>query len=429
MEQSLASLLAFSGLTGTVAVVAGALAHVNPFHTFSFAAHDIQIGMQFMLPVFLANAVLLLPQYSSWELPSMPTGAAAGLGEAPGSSSSTVSSSSSNSGGSLHDSPAGGVPSTLGMGDVHAASNVASREALPVPSTSGRPPLTALTDPSPSQQLLKQLRSTLHFAQSHYLGGTVAGQLPLSVEAAVLGVECLAAEMLYRSVALQALGGWVLDRWYESGWEAPQGPWAHLAAGATDTQLAQGGALALLTGLSGLLVLQRMARAARRAPFMHALQQQLAMEQQRGASTSGMGGQEEEAAGARTPAPPLSPSAAAAATALRHAQQGSTQQQQQQQQQQQPAVGPLAPSGGLGQLLLAASDAMVWSRGVQGLRDCSQFAALGLTYVVTGNLAACYVVALAHELQMTVLQRYARARLREVSCGLLVPVQTHYGTA
>jgi len=70
------------------------------------------------------------------------------------------------------------------------------------------------------------------------------------------------------------------------------------------------------------------------------------------------------------------------------------------------------------ELLPTSMNALVWSQGVQGVRDVSQFVGLGLAYVVTGNLAASYAAAVVNQVLMSWLQRRGIQRTRQRSIEL-----------
>jgi len=73
-ERTLAGLLAYSGLLGTVATgIAMVCPDVDLFGNFSMNSADITLGLQLLLPCCLLNLAIMLPDYSSWKVPPEPT--------------------------------------------------------------------------------------------------------------------------------------------------------------------------------------------------------------------------------------------------------------------------------------------------------------------------------------------------------------------
>jgi hypothetical protein len=436
MEQSLAGILAFTGLMGSCATGLAWLCHVDPFGSFHWDLQDMLTGLKFMLPVYLMNIAILLPSYSSWKLPDAETflarkqamlaatapqpnvenpEAAASAGQAAAVEHTDAESSGSNRKNDMVGEPNITTSSSRpGLGGAMLPAAAAG--------PTGRSVLPAGTEPA-TRTFLQGLRDALHLSQGHYLNLNPQAQLPPALELGTLTVECMAAEMLYRAVALQATGGWLLDRWYEAGGdELLLG--ASLAAGggaagvsdvvegvnAGALQTAEGAALLLLAAASLVMVGQRMVRTATRPArlrmMMEAQQLQWQKQQER------QGQQQQKVLRLHVPPRGVETSQA---------------QQQQQQQQQQGVTQRGIPDKVQQQkepqqwwrLLPTTMNALVWSQGVQGVRDVGQFVGLGLAYVLTGNLAASYAAAVVNQVLMSWLQRRGMVRTKQVRGGAL----------
>lgn len=67
----LASLLAYSGVVGSVAVVLATVLHLDPFGSFHLDQDDITRGILMATPVYALTAFIMLPDWSAWSLPPM----------------------------------------------------------------------------------------------------------------------------------------------------------------------------------------------------------------------------------------------------------------------------------------------------------------------------------------------------------------------
>lgn len=73
-ERTLAGLLAYSGLLGTLATgISMVCPDVDLFGGFSLNPADITLGLQLLVPCCLLNLAIMLPDYSSWKVPAEPT--------------------------------------------------------------------------------------------------------------------------------------------------------------------------------------------------------------------------------------------------------------------------------------------------------------------------------------------------------------------
>lgn len=71
-ERTLAGLLAYAGLLGTLATAASfVLPDVDLFGNFNLnSPADIALGLELLLPACLLNVAIMLPDYSSWKVPT-----------------------------------------------------------------------------------------------------------------------------------------------------------------------------------------------------------------------------------------------------------------------------------------------------------------------------------------------------------------------
>lgn len=72
-DRVLASALAYSGTLGTIAAILAWFLHVDMFGTLKPNVNDVYWGLGLCLPIYLANIVIMWPQYSTWRLPKLPT--------------------------------------------------------------------------------------------------------------------------------------------------------------------------------------------------------------------------------------------------------------------------------------------------------------------------------------------------------------------
>jgi hypothetical protein len=341
------------------------------------------------------------------------------------------------------------------------APEASTAAAAPVPSSSSN--LSASSSSSSSEedadswfsrQLkspgIMRMRDALYMAQGHYLSINPAVVLPLPLQATVLLADCLAAELLYRSVALQLAGGWIGDRMVEGGVDDLL---ESLLAGLPVLPTHASGqlvAVALLSAASGVVVLRNMQRMARRPQLVlgaqgrqaagqlltdlqekHRQQQRQQQQQQKDASSSSSEASSEASSsssssvGASQPDTKVPSSAseqqqqsasrAAADWAVAAAKAAASTQQQQQQ-------GGPTPEPQWSRRIPSTLSGLALSQLVQGVRDISQMTALGLSFVLTGNLAAPFAAAVVNQVLMSALQKRGVERARQVGCcaGVLV---------
>jgi hypothetical protein len=209
-------------------------------------------------------------------------------------------------------------------------------------------------------------------------------------------------------------------------------------------------AVALLSAAWGVVVLRNMQRMARRPQLVlgaqgrqaagqlltdlqekHRRQQRQQQQQQNDASSSSeassdvISSSSNNSAGASQPdskAPSSaseqqqqSASRAAADWAVAAAKAAANSQQQQQQ-------GGRTPEPQWSRRIPSTLSGLALSQLVQGARDISQMTALGLSFVLTGNLAAPFVAAVVNQALMSALQKRGMERARQVRCcaGLLL---------
>jgi hypothetical protein len=507
-EKALAGLLAYTGLMGTVATaVAFFTPGIDLFGGFHWDAADVSLALKLMLPVYGLNLLIMLPNYSSWKLPEVTAESQAAMVEAiakwsakkgsKGNSSTSTSSSTSSSpvdgAARAHAAAAAGDAASAATAEVGSAapaaesaaaaeasikqqaaeqaadaapsasaadaalatsSSTATPEAstaasTPVPSSSSSSSSEEAADSWFSRQLkspsIMRMRDALYMAQGHYLSINPAVILPLPLQATVLLADCLAAELLYRSVALQLAGGWIGDRMVEGGVDDIL---ESLLAGLPVLPTHASGqlvAVALLSAAWGVVVLRNMQRMARRPQLVlgaqgrqaagqlltdlqekHRRQQRQQQQQQKDASSSSESSSDassssgSSSAGASQPdskAPSStseqqqqSASRAAADWAVAAAKAAANSQQQQQQQ------GGPTPEPQWSRRIPSTLSGLALSQLVQGARDISQMTALGLSFVLTGNLAAPFAAAVVNQALMSALQKRGMERARQVRC-------------
>lgn len=67
-EMVFAGLGAYTGLVGSAAIFLAWASHIDLFNSFKWEAADIQTALQYLIPLQIINAAILLPSYSSWSL-------------------------------------------------------------------------------------------------------------------------------------------------------------------------------------------------------------------------------------------------------------------------------------------------------------------------------------------------------------------------
>lgn len=65
LRRLLVLLVEFGGIYGTIAVVVGAIAGVDPFGGLHWDQNDALLGLKLFAPIMLLDAVMLLPEYAS----------------------------------------------------------------------------------------------------------------------------------------------------------------------------------------------------------------------------------------------------------------------------------------------------------------------------------------------------------------------------
>lgn len=78
-EMVFAGLGAYTGLVGSAAIALAWGAHIDLFNSFRWEAADIQTALQYIIPLQVLNAAILLPNYSSWSLTDNTDSSMAGL--------------------------------------------------------------------------------------------------------------------------------------------------------------------------------------------------------------------------------------------------------------------------------------------------------------------------------------------------------------
>jgi hypothetical protein len=466
---------------------------IDLFGGFHWDAADVSLALKLMLPVYGLNLLIMLPNYSSWKLPEVTAESQAAMVEAiakwsarKGSKGSSGGSAGADASAAAREQAAAAAGVAAAAGEAPAAEAAAASQAaaeptnhLPAeqttdvassaPAAAGDAALassssssssvataeasTAASTATPgsssskaedswfSKQLkspaVMRMRDALYMAQGHYLSINPAVVLPLPLQATVLLVDCLAAELLYRSVALQLAGGWIGDRMVEAGADDVL---ESLLAGLPVLPTHASGqlvAVALLSAAWGVVVLRNMQRMARRPQLMlgaqgrqaagqlltdlqekHRRQQQQQQQQQQqhkdaGSSSSSTGASQPDSKAPSSPKDQQqqqdSASRAAADWAVAAAKAAAGAQQQQQQ------GGPtLEPQWS--RRIPSTLSGLALSQLVQGARDIGQMTALGLSFVLTGNLAAPFTAAVVNQALMSALQKRGLERARQVGC-------------
>ena len=292
----------------------------------------------------------------------------------------------------------------------------------------------------------------MSLAQGAYLQAysPAAAQLPFAVEASAVLVDCAASEMLWRAVLLRGAGGWLADRLYEAGLEdalqplaarlvlPPQAAEAASAASASavaalasallpggssgdDGALLGNGGLfgegagADLAPLAAWMVLaatvaaaagalaRRLVAMERQRRFMAALTTaaaKAAQQQKKQEREKQMRKQELEGGGVQAPA------------AADDKEDEAT-----------PTTTPL-PGAPKNLLPPNVADAVALSQLLQGSRDVYQLAALGVSFLLTGNLAAPVLASAANGVLLSAMARRALARQRSRSEALSKELET-----
>lgn len=260
-ERTLASLAVYVGLVGTTAILMANAAGIDLWGSFRWSdTDDLLLALQLSLPLQAVNALLLLPSYSSWKLPTLTdlvtvedklrSEQQARLqthlkeqqqqqqqSDAASAPTCTSASASSPVPAASDRADADQQPSTS-----HAslAPAPAASPAGPGPGSSSGPPPGAIPasawgwgrsgggpggkgdgGDSGAWRLggtdLTGLKDALHLAQGYYISNNPTARLTPLAEGVVAVVDCAAGEMLYRGVALVWLAAWMEDRVYEAG--------------------------------------------------------------------------------------------------------------------------------------------------------------------------------------------------------------------
>lgn len=243
----------------------------------------------------------------------------------------------------------------------------------------------------------------------------------------------------YYSLSLQVSGGWLTDRILEAGAEDWfQAAAAQLPVLPTPHMTGQLVAVALLSGAWGIAVARQVLLMSRRPSLVMASQgklaagkllddvqrlagsrgkQQRGQDQEQGANQREQQQQEGDASRASVPAvdqqtssskATASKSAADLALAAAAAEQAGPDTAGA------PGSGKRSSRKGFSPQLPNTFTALALSQMVQGVRDLTQSAGLGLAFALTGNLAAPFVAAVVTEGLMAVLQRRGQQRSRQV---------------
>ena len=428
-EETALGLLTFAGVVGTAATLLGGLAHVDPFGHAHWDARDVALGLGLASPVLLLDLAIMLPDHRRGEagvLDRLERAAAdklarleaqlreaeelatlVGQGEG-GVSGSGDASSSGGSDGSISSGGAGSGNSISSGGAGSARAGAAAAAAAASSSdgaagSSGAPPAAA-----PSPAWLEKARNGLFLAQGRLAPANpaAAARLPLALEAAVVGAECLASEMLWRAVLLQAAGGWVSDRMFEADAEdmLHVGPYL-LSTRAAGTCLA---AAAVVT-LSAVSAAQRVARAGRGGLADELRSLALTLKQRRANRDKG-------GAGAGPKPPPAAPgSSGTSGSAPTGGSSGGGGGSAKRDEQRPPAppLGGFLPLPG-GGLIPTTLSALTLGEAVVSLRGLALSSALCLGFAATGNLAASLAGSLASAAVFSLASRYRLRLLREV---------------
>jgi hypothetical protein len=230
-EDTALGLLVFAGLVGSAATVLGALCGVDPFGHAHWDARDAALGLALAAPVMALDAAILVPTHRAGEdgvIARLESAAQAKLRKLEDDLAAKQAAAAA----------AGGAPALQqqgveggerrGSSKSTVADSAGSRRGLGNPAGSGGPPQSTSPAPPPpppppppplEPRWLSQLRNGLFLAQGQLCSAnpSAAARLPVTLEAAATGAECLASEMLWRAVLLQALGGWLADRLFEAG--------------------------------------------------------------------------------------------------------------------------------------------------------------------------------------------------------------------
>ncbi len=199
-ERLLASAIAYSGMLGTIACAAAQAAHIDAWGNWHWDVHDTAVALAIVAPAMVLNAALIVPDYSNWRLPDAEVLVAmherqprSATGET--SSSAALVPTADAAGNAANGASPSGRLSSLGV--------------LPA-SQWGRQQSQTTQRQLPRWQRWKD---ACHLAQGMLLASSSpAVSLNPALGAIVLGLDALAVELLYRSVLLQLLGGWMTDR-------------------------------------------------------------------------------------------------------------------------------------------------------------------------------------------------------------------------
>ncbi|KAL6746515.1 hypothetical protein V8C86DRAFT_2940715 [Haematococcus lacustris] len=263
--QLLAGHAAFTGLTGTLAVWGAHALNLNLPAMFDWQQPGhLVLLLLLILPLQAANVLLLAPDWSSWQLPTLSeeeATAARRVKPEPGpgppqllththSSDTTLGSQREASGGSGSGQDAGQTPTgqapgsrqqaqpggaEAGSSSAGGGGEVLRGRAPPLdpglrlvpasswgapPPPSGAPggrPLLPQHLAAAAPRLLSSLRDAAHLAQGFYVSANPTAGLPVAAELGVSALDSLASEMLLRGVLISSLANWLRDRALEAG--------------------------------------------------------------------------------------------------------------------------------------------------------------------------------------------------------------------
>ena len=241
-----------SGLVGTLAFGAAWATHMSlpsMFHMGNQLPNDLDMAAVIVSPLLALNALIMIPDWNSWKLPKLDakdTDTMAPL--LPRRDLSTGSLAASSQG--RNDSP-----SSEPALSTSASTSSSAPTALPdkmVPAAQwGKSSIDGMA-------MMKRVKDAMHLAQGHYTANNPTGSLTFANEVAIAAVHSLAAELLYRGVAVSLLGEWLCDRYYEAGADDVINlpAWLH-DGNVTTPEAAKWSAAVALVGISALFAIRR----------------------------------------------------------------------------------------------------------------------------------------------------------------------------